>query len=239
MCRIHESAADSESLVLTEYKNNIFIKIGGTKKIHDPNSRIFFFKQKIHSKFGVFFGKLALYPFRKVIYVPKNNLKLQSYSRNFILTLPIFNKFQLWSQIWQWDSKNFVMKFKSYNLQLIKFPKRFLASKSIHKNWSNLQFYVEKRVKSNIKAVWNSVDFTRFSVFSWRYLQFPWFDFDARKRFWNFISWRLYDLNFITKFLEFHCQIWLQSWNLLKIGRVKMDFYWITLKFQVICWDIY
>jgi hypothetical protein len=28
-----------------------------------------------------FFGKPALYPFRKVIYVPTNNLKLQSYSR--------------------------------------------------------------------------------------------------------------------------------------------------------------
>jgi hypothetical protein len=59
-------------------------------------------------------------PFRKVIYVPKNNLKLQSYSRNSILTLPIFSQFQLWSQISQWNSINFVL---SYNLQLITFPK--------------------------------------------------------------------------------------------------------------------
>ncbi len=34
--------------------------------------------------------------------------------------------------------------------------------------------------------------------------------------------------------MEFLCQIWLQSWNLLKIGVS-----WITPKFQVICWDIY
>jgi hypothetical protein len=27
-----------------------------------------------------------------------------------------------------------------------------------------------------------------------------------------------------TKFLELHCEIWLQSWNLLKIWRVKMNF---------------
>jgi hypothetical protein len=46
-----------------------------------------------------FFGKPVLYPFRKVIYVPTNNLKLQSYSINSILALPIFRKFQLWSQI--------------------------------------------------------------------------------------------------------------------------------------------
>ncbi len=127
-----------------------------------------------------FFGKPASYSFRKVIYVPTNNLKLQSYSRKSVLSLPIFSKFQLWSQISQWNSKNFVLKFKSYNLQLITFPKRCLASKSIHRNWSYIQFFVEKRVKSNIKAVWNSVDFTRFSVFSWWYLQFQWFDFDTR-----------------------------------------------------------
>ncbi len=39
MFRIHENTPDSESLVLTEFKNNYFIKIGGTKKIHGSNSR--------------------------------------------------------------------------------------------------------------------------------------------------------------------------------------------------------
>jgi hypothetical protein len=46
-----------------------------------------------------FFGKPASSPFRKVIYVPTNNLKLQSYSRNSILGPSIFSKFKLWSQI--------------------------------------------------------------------------------------------------------------------------------------------
>jgi hypothetical protein len=30
--------------------------------------------------------------------------------------------------------------------------------------------------------------------------------------------------NFTRKFYEFRCQIWLQSWNLLKIGRVHKEF---------------
>ncbi len=38
------------------------------------------------------------------------------------------------------------------------------------------------------------------------------------------MSCRLYDYNLNIKFLELHCEIWLQSWNLLKIGRVKSDF---------------
>jgi hypothetical protein len=38
------------------------------------------------------------------------------------------------------------------------------------------------------------------------------------------MSCRIYDWNLNTKFLELHCEIWLQSWNLLKIGRVKIDF---------------
>ncbi len=95
-----------------------------------------------------FFGKPASYSFRKVIYVPTNNLKLQSYLINSILALPIFSKFQLWSQISQWSSTNFVPKFKSYNLQLITFPKRYLVSKSNYWNSRYLQLKTEKRVKS-------------------------------------------------------------------------------------------
>ncbi len=37
--RIHESGSDSESLVLTDHKNNYFTKIGGTKNVHGSNSR--------------------------------------------------------------------------------------------------------------------------------------------------------------------------------------------------------
>jgi hypothetical protein len=38
------------------------------------------------------------------------------------------------------------------------------------------------------------------------------------------MSCRLYDLNFGTKFVKLHCEIWLQSRNLLEIGRAKMEF---------------
>jgi hypothetical protein len=97
-------------LVLTDHKNNYFTKIGGTKRstaqipatplVHnDPPLRIFSKQEFIENL--EFFGKPASYPFRKVIYVPTNNLKLQSYSMNSILALPIFSKFQLWSQISQ------------------------------------------------------------------------------------------------------------------------------------------
>jgi hypothetical protein len=91
-------------LVLTDHKNNYFTKIGGTKKIHGSNSREpplkIFSKQEFIENLE-FFGKPASYSFRKVIYVPTNNLKLPSYSINSILALPIFSKFQLWSQISQ------------------------------------------------------------------------------------------------------------------------------------------
>ncbi len=120
--------------------------------------------------------------FRKVIYVPTNNLKLQSYSRNSFLTPPIFSKFQLLSQIWRWNSINFVLSFYSYNLQLITFPKRYLVSKSICWNWRYHRLKNKKRVKLNIKAIW--------VIFNRWYLKFQQMDFDARQRFGNVISCR-------------------------------------------------
>jgi hypothetical protein len=83
-----------------------------------------------------------------------------------------------------------------------------------------------------------SVDWTGFLTFNWRYLRFPWMDFDEKYLFGNVISCTFYDKNFTRKFYKLNCQIWLQSWNLLKIGRVHRNS-WITLKFRVICWDIY
>jgi hypothetical protein len=65
--------------------------------LNDPSLK-FFSKQEFIENLE-FFGKPASYPFRKVIYVPTNYLKLRSYSINSILALPIFSKFQLWSQI--------------------------------------------------------------------------------------------------------------------------------------------
>jgi hypothetical protein len=106
--RIHESGSDSESFVLTESKNTDFVKIGGTEKVHGPKSRgtsrvyklsTIFFPQQEFIESLEFLRKPAWKPFRKVIYVPTNYLRLQSYSRNPDLTPPIFSKFQLWSQI--------------------------------------------------------------------------------------------------------------------------------------------
>ncbi len=87
-----ESTPGFESLVLTEFKNNYFTKIGGTKKIHGSNSRgishkQLFSKQEFIENFE-FFGKPATFQ-KSNIYVPTNNLKLWS-----LWTLPIFSKFQ-------------------------------------------------------------------------------------------------------------------------------------------------
>jgi hypothetical protein len=87
--RIHESTPNSKSLVLTDHKNNVFIKIGGTKKIHGSNSRntsrtqrpftkFFFSKQEFIENLE-FFGKPASYPFRKV----SDNEIGQTLCRNF------------------------------------------------------------------------------------------------------------------------------------------------------------
>ncbi len=154
-------------------------QIPATPPVHnDPPLKIFSMQEFIENL--EFFGKSESYPFRKVIYVPTNNLKLQSYSINPILALPIFSKFQLWSQIWQWNSTNFVPKFKSYNLQLITFPKRYLVSKSNYWHSRYLQLKPEKRVKSTEIHIAFSSKFTRFWTYNWRYLQFQWIDFDAR-----------------------------------------------------------
>ncbi len=48
--------------------------------------------------------------------------------------------------------------------------------------------------------------------------------FWRRKRFGNVMSCTLSDENFSIKLFEFRSQIWLQSRNLLKIGRVYKEF---------------
>jgi hypothetical protein len=131
-----------------------------------------------------FFAKLASKHFRKVIYVPTNSLKLQSYSRKSILGPSIFCKFQLWCQIWQWSSLNFVFKFQSYNLQLITFPKRYLTSKSIHWNWRYHQFYIKKRVKSTKIHIVFSSNFIRFLTLN-RWSSVPVDRFWFQMAFWK------------------------------------------------------
>jgi hypothetical protein len=50
-------------------------------------------------------------------------------------------------------------------------------------------------------------------------IHIPRMHFDARYRFGNVISYRLYDKNFTTKLLEFYCQIWL-------LGKLKLAENW-------------
>jgi hypothetical protein len=87
-------------------------------------------------------------------------------------TPPIFSKFQLWSQIWQRSSWNFVVKFLSYKVQLITFPKRYLSSKAIHGNRRYLQFYARKRVKPNeIYIIFSSIGFWPISHAFWHKIE--------------------------------------------------------------------
>jgi hypothetical protein len=106
--RIHESGPVSGSWVLAEPKNTNFTKIGGNKNVHGPNPRGISRTQRPSTNFFLmekfienleFFEKPASYSFRKVIYVPTNSLKLQSYLRKSILDPSFFSKFQLWCQI--------------------------------------------------------------------------------------------------------------------------------------------
>jgi hypothetical protein len=42
------------------------------------------------------------------------------------------------------------------------------------------------------EAVWISFDFASFLTFNWRYLQFPWMNFDEKYIFGNVMSWTLH-----------------------------------------------
>jgi hypothetical protein len=77
--------------------SSVTAQIPAARPVHKDPPLKFFSKQEFIENLEFF--EPASYPFRKVIYVPTNNLKLQSYSINSILALPIFSKFQLWSQI--------------------------------------------------------------------------------------------------------------------------------------------
>ncbi len=81
-----------------------------------------------------------------------------------------------------------------------------------------------KKITHFFLCRWISINFTRFAALNRRYLWYPWMEFDEKYLFGNFMSCSYYDKNFTTKFYEVHCQIWLQCWNLLKIGRVYKEF---------------
>ncbi len=113
-------------------------------------------------------------------------------------------------------------------MQLITFPKRYHSSKSIHGDRRYLPFCAKKQAKSNkinnfFFSGWIFINFTRLAALNQRYLWSPWIDFDEKYLFGNVNSCTFYDKNFATKFDEFRCQIWLQSWNLLEIGRAYRE----------------
>ncbi len=64
-------------------------------------------------------------------------------------------------------------------------------------------------------------------------------DFKARYRFRNVISCRFHDWNLHLNFVKFRFKVGPRSRNLLKKVRPLTKFSWITLKFNVFCWDKY
>ncbi len=177
-------------------------------------------------------------------------------------------------------------------MQLITFPKRYLASTSIHRNWRYLQMSFKKRLNSNKKTIWISWLKIVFACLSWKVYneiiilstnktQIMLFTVNSEKHNLCFICtqnnnfnmdfsrldtfldiqlkiflvsvngflckiafWKRYELHFIR--FKFHHKIfWTSLSNLalkLKFAenqKRKNGFFWIILKFQVICWDIY
>jgi hypothetical protein len=111
-------------------------------------------------------------------------------------------------------------------VQLITFPKRYFSSNSIQRY---LRLSAAKRVKLiKIHPEKKNYWFYSISLVSWHKMEdisgLRGWDFDEWYLFGNVMSCTFYDKNFITKFYEFRCQIWLQIWNLLKIGRVHQEF---------------
>ncbi len=128
-------------------------------------------------------------------------------------------------------------------MQLITYPKRYLSSKSIHGNRKYLLFYARKHVKSNkIHIPFSSIGFWSISHVFWHKIE----DIFGFRR-WILMKdsvletlWVVLFMikfppqnftNFIAKF-GFKVEI---CWKLARYIRDSR----ITLKFQVICWDIY
>jgi hypothetical protein len=122
-----------------------------------------------------------------------------------------------------------VVKFLSLKVQLITIPKIYFSSKFIHGNQRYVQFCVKKRVKSNKVIIIFSLD---------RFLSISHVFWHKMEDFFGFREWILMKNIFLetlwvtlwvikiykVKFAQFHCQIWHQSWNLLKISTVHKEF---------------
>ncbi len=92
-------------------------------------------------------------------------------------TVPnFFSKFRLQSQTFTWKFQNFKSKL-SCILQLITFPKRYLALKSTNK-WlryrqkkvESLRFPIQTKLRKTIKKLWFYSVLARFWTFFWWYL---------------------------------------------------------------------
>ncbi len=99
------------------------------------------------------------------------------------------------------------------------FPKRYLASKSIHGNRRYLQLNI-KNARNRMKKQYGFQSISRLFYNQLKISAVSVDGFWCKIDFWKAISFRLYDWKYTTKFFELHYQIWLQIWNLLKIGRI-------------------
>ncbi len=113
-------------------------------------------------------------------------------------------------------------------MQLITFLKRYFSSNSIQGDQRYLRLSAAKRVKLiKIHPEKKNYWFYSISHVSWHKMEYI-----SGLRGWILMNdtfletlWvALFMIKISPQFFEFRCQIWLQSWNLLIIGRVHQEF---------------
>jgi hypothetical protein len=104
-----------------------------------------------------------------------------------------------------------------------------LCQKTCEIDWSSFIFY----------STSFSANLTRFLTQNWRYIQSPWMDFDEWWHFGNVISCTIYSKKFHYKIFRSLLLNLALKWKLAEIWESLADISCITLKSQLICWDIY
>ncbi len=148
----------------------------------------------------------------------------------------------------------------NFNAKFYKFQKQISVVKSTTNNLSKTLFCIkidQQMAELSPKEYWKTCETwikswfcngffysiwtrnKRLSSLFWRYLSHLLVDFDARYRFRKVISCRKHDWNLDLKFAKFRVKVGPRSRNLLKKVRPLTIFSWITLKFNVFCWDKY
>jgi hypothetical protein len=192
----HESGSVSDSLVLTESKNNNFTIIGGTKINHGPSSRDtsltqrpsikIFFKPKIYWKLG-YFWKACIVSFQK------NNICLNKK----LETSELFNIIRFESSNFQQISAlvpNFTRKFKKFCAVILIIQS---TTNNDSKTISCIEIYpLDLKIslilcQKTCEIGWKSdVDFSRFHTFFDIQLKIS---SDSVDRFWCKITfWKRY-----------------------------------------------